>query len=52
MSDALQEEPTKEDEDLAKMNKEIDRWVAKTRIWFFCKYHSDAGKEESLKGFG
>lgn len=40
------------DEELERMNKEVNRWMMKNRIWFFSKYFSNVGKQESLKGFG
>ena len=40
------------DEDIEVMNKDINRWMAKIRIWFYSRYYSDAGKLESRKGFG
>lgn len=41
-----------EEQKLEKMNKEINRWMLKNRIWFFSKYFSTEAKKESLKGFG
>jgi hypothetical protein len=39
-------------EDLERMDYEINKLIVKSRYWFYVKYYSEAGKQESLKGFG
>jgi len=40
------------DEELERMDNEINRLIVKFRLWFYIKYFSEVGKQESLKGFG
>jgi hypothetical protein len=39
-------------EDFKRMNKEINMLIIKLRYWFYTKYYSRSGIEESIRGFG